>query len=224
VGNLTAEALQNWIRESQLKPVTLWAVLKNAASLFSRASLQAMGLTGLQNPFARLVRPKVDRESFHAPPRACIMNLMREGGRMLRGEARLALGCGLRWGEITSLTWDNILPSGVRVLAGLAKGRRHRVVPISKELSGLLEAGRSGNQGKVITGDVWEVHEEVWRWLRRKGVKDPKPVHYSRKCYGSLAVADHGIYVASKLLGHSSINLTASTYAGQVDRLPAVTF
>ena len=42
------------------------------------------------------------------------------------------------------------------------------------------------------------------------------------KCYGSLAVADHGVYVASKLLGHSNINLTASTYAGQVDKLPQV--
>jgi integrase len=203
-------------------------VLKKAASVFSRASLQAMGLTGLQNPFARLVRPKLDCEAFQAPPRTWIMNLMRQGGRMLRGDARLAfvfaLGCGLRWGEITSLTWDNVLPSGVRVLASLAKGRRQRVVPISKELSGLLQADRSGKQGKVITGDVWDVHEKVCRWLRKKGVKDSKPVHYLRKCYGSLAVADHGIFVASKLLGHSSINLTASTYAGQVDRWPAVKF
>jgi integrase len=221
-------AFQNWIRDSQLRPVTLWAVLKNAASVFSRASLQAMGLTGLQNPFARLVRPKVDREAFQAPPRIWIMNLMRQGGRQLRGETRLAfvlaLGYGLRWGEITSLTWDNVLPGGVRVLASLAKRRRQRVVPISKELSGLLQAGRSGKEGKVITGDVWEAHGKVCRWLRRKGVKDPKPVHYLRKCYGSLAVADHGIFVASKLLGHSSISLTASTYAGQVDRLPAVKF
>jgi integrase len=107
---------------------------------------------------------------------------MRQGGKELRGDARLAfvlaLGSGLRWGEIISLTWDNVLPGGVRVLASLAKGRRQRVVPISGELSGLLEAGRSGKQGKVITGDVWEVHEKVCRWLRRKGVKDPKPVHY----------------------------------------------
>jgi integrase len=175
VGNLTPEALQNWIRYSELKPVTLWAVLKNAASVFSRASLQAMGLTGLQNPFARLVRPKVDREAFQAPPRTWIMNLMRQGGRMLRGDAQLAfvlaLGCGLQWGEIVSLTWENVLPSGVRILAGLAKGRRQRVVPVSKELSGLLQAARSGREGSVITGDVREVHEKVCRWLRRKELR-----------------------------------------------------
>ena len=153
---------------------------------------------------------------------------MKQGAKELRGEARLAfvlaLGCGLRWGEITSLTWDNVLPGGVRVLASLAKGRRQRVVPISRELSELLQSGRCGKEGTVITGDVWDVHEKVCRWLRRKGVKDAKPVHYLRKCYGSLAVADHGIFVASKLLGHSSISLTASAYAGQVDQLPAVKF
>jgi integrase len=76
----------------------------------------------------------------------------------------------------------------------------------------------------VISSSAEEVHRELCDWLRKKGVKDAKPIHFLRKCFGSLAVADHGIYVASKLLGHSSISLTASTYAGQVDKLPAVSF
>ena len=66
--------------------------------------------------------------------------------------------------------------------------------------------------------------KELCVWLRAHGVRDFKPVHYLRKCFGSLAVADHGIFIASKLLGHSDIGLTASTYAGQVDKLPAVKF
>jgi integrase len=120
---------------------------------------------------------------------------------MLRGEARLgfvlALGCGLRWGEITSLAWENVLPGGVRVLAGFAKGRRQRIVLISKELSGLFQAARSGKEGSVITGDVWEVHEKVCRWLRKKGVKDPKPVHYLRECFEGITPG-HGAYWAGK--------------------------
>jgi hypothetical protein len=107
--------VQNWIRESQLNAVTLWAVLKNAASVFSRASLQAMGLTGLQNPFARLVRPKVDREAFQSPPRTWIMNLMRQGGRMLRGEA--LGGTGVDWGTC----WHSL---GCRVSPAGGYGRR----------------------------------------------------------------------------------------------------
>jgi len=43
------------------------------------------------------------------------------------------------------------------------------------------------------------VHESVSCWLRGHGVKDPKPIHYLRKCYGSLAVGDHGVFVASKV-------------------------
>jgi hypothetical protein len=39
-----------------------------------------------------------------------------------------------------------------------------------------------------------------------------------------LAVADHGIFIGSKLLGHAGIGITASTYAGQVDKLPSVKF
>jgi integrase len=96
------------------------------------------------------------------------------------------------------------------------------VVPVSKLVGSVLEPRKS--QGTVITGDPNEVHESLCAWLRKCGVEDAKPVHYLRKCFGSLAVADHGVYVASKLLGHSSITLTASTYAGQVDELPAVKF
>jgi len=53
---------------------------------------------------------------------------MQQGIRELEGDERLgfvlAPGCGLRWGEIVSLSWENVLPEGVRVLASLAKGRR----------------------------------------------------------------------------------------------------
>ena len=224
--DLTPEALQAWIRDSSLKPIRLRSVLKSAASVFARASLQSMSMTDVQNPFARLIRPKADREPFAAPSRAWINRLMADGLKQLQGAPLcafvLALGCGLRWNEIASLTWDNVLPKGVRVLASLAKGRRQRVVPMGKVVQGVLVAARG--QGSVIGGDATEVHQNLCAWLRKHGVNDAKPIHFLRKCYGSLAVADHGIFVASKLLGHSSITLTASTYAGQVDKLPAVKF
>lgn len=226
VSDLTPAALQGWIQSCELKPITLRAVLKNAGSVFARHSLQAMGLTELQNPFARLVRPKADRESFPAPPRSWITGLMQRGVRELHGEARLAfvlaLGAGLRWGEIISLSWEDVRPDQVRVAAGKAKGRRARVIPIGRVVGKVLATGRG--QGPVVATDPAEVHAVLSAWLRQQGVKDGKPVHYLRKCFGSLAVGDHGIFVTSKLLGHASITLTASTYAGQVEELPAVKF
>jgi integrase len=226
LGELTPDRLQDWIRECGLKPITLRAVLKNAASVFARANLQSMGLAEVQNPFKQLVRPKVDREPFHSPPRDWITKLMRRGVEELEGDTRLAfvlaLGTGLRWGEIISLKWEDVQAGGVRVPAAKAKGRRARVVPMGKKVQGVLTKARGHEL--VISGDAKEIHEKLCAWLRVQGVKDAKPVHYLRKCFGSMAVADHGIFLASKLLGHSSINLTASTYAGQVDQLPAVSF
>jgi integrase len=226
VGDLTPAALQNWIRESRLKPITLRSILKNAGAVFARRSVQAMGMGELQNPFAGLVRPKVDREPFHAPPRSWIMQLMRQGVKELSSEPRLAfvlaLGAGLRWGEIISLTWEDVQRESVRVAASKAKGRRARVIPIGCMVSEAL--GPAQSQGAVISSNAKEVHRALSAWLKAQGVTDAKPVHYLRKCYGSLAVGDHGIFVASKLLGHSNITLTASTYAGQVDELPAVKF
>ena len=226
LADLTPAALQHWIRASRLKPISLRSVLKNAACVFSKPSLQSMELPDMDNPFARLVRPKVDREPFNAPARTWITQLMRQGIDELSGGVRLAfglaLGTGLRWGEIVCLTWEDVRPESVCIAAGKAKGRRARVVPLGVLVGGVLKAARG--RGAVVSGDCEEVHAALCAWLRNHGVSDRKPVHFLRKCFGSLAVADHGVFIASKLLGHSNINLTASAYAGQVDQLPAVKF
>jgi integrase len=144
-----------------------------------------------------------------------IQELMRQGIDELTGEPRLAfvlaLGAGLRWGEIISLSWEDVQPGSVRISAGKAKGRRARVIPMGNRVQGVLERARG--QGTLIVSNPAEVHEVLCAWLREHGVKDAKPVHYLRKCFGSLAVADHGIFIGSKLLGHASIGITASTYA-----------
>ena len=131
------------------------SVLKKAASVFSGMSLQAMGMVDVQNPFARLVKPKVDREPFRAPPREWINQLMHRGVEELQGEPRLAfvlaLGAGLRWGEIVSLTWEEVQRDNVRISAGKAKGRRGRMVPIGTLAQRVLESERG--QGAPIAGD-----------------------------------------------------------------------
>jgi integrase len=150
VSDLTPAALQGWIQDCGLKPITLRSILRNAGSVFAGRSLQAMGISDLQNPFARLVRPKVDRELVQAPPRSWIMQLMRRGIQELHGEPRLAfalaLGAGLRWGEISSLTWEDVQRQSVRVAASNAKGRRARVIPIGRRVREVLGPARGQGQ------------------------------------------------------------------------------
>jgi len=226
LSDLTPVALQQWVEGCGLKARTLRSVLKLAACPFSKPSLQALGMGEVQNPFANLVRPKVDQEPFNAPSRSWIKELMRRGIKELSGDTQrafaLALGAGLRWGEIVSLTSEDVLSDTIRVAGERAKGRRGRAVPIGALLRGMLKT--APGQGPVLREDSREIHRALCDWLRKQGVKDQKSIHYLRKCYGSMAVADHGIFIASKLLGHASIGITASTYAGQVDKLPAVKF
>ena len=62
----------------------------------------------------------------------------------------------------------------------------------------------------------------VRKWLHEKGVgkgsKDPKVLHMLRKQYGSAITKNHGIYVASKYLGHASVTTTEKHYANLIDK------
>ena len=228
LAQVTPERIQQWINtaiaDGKIKPTTVASKLKNGAAIFAKASLAAMNLNGVRNPFLEIVRPQVTREAFAAPPREWIQKLMAQGLRELVGEPRtalvLALGCGLRWNEMATLTWDNVTAKGARILGTFAKTRRQRIVPMGETVRSALGAPATG----LVITEPKLTHEALCAWLRQQGVSDQKPVHYLRKCFGSLAVADHGIFLAAKLLGHANIQMTAQVYAGAVDCLPAVKF
>lgn len=231
INQITPAKIQTWIEgavRGGMKPVSVRTMIKTSACPFSKASLQAMGMPDLINPFKQAVWPKVENEPFRAPPRPWIMDLMATGLAELQGADRIAfalcLGAGLRWNEAVTLTWANVTPNGIRVLAALAKGRQERTVPVGAKLAGVLNTAANTSGPVIETADASALSRRLCTWLRRHGIEDAKPVHFLRKCYGSLAVADAGIFVASKLLGHASIEQTASVYAGIVDALPAVNF
>ena len=50
--------------------------------------------------------------------------------------------------------------------------------------------------------------EALLTWLRVHGVKSRKPLHDLRKEFGSLLIDQHGIFVASRMLRHSSAAIT----------------
>jgi integrase len=54
--------------------------------------------------------------------------------------------------------------------------------------------------------------EELVAWLGSKGVEAEKPSHELRKELGSHLADKHGIYVASRMMRHSDIPVTAAHY------------
>ncbi len=229
IGQLTPQRAQEWVTTevaSGANPATVRSKIKAAACVFARASLRAMNLTAV-NPFRDIAKPRVETSPFKSPPREWITSLMATGLAELNGDQRrafaLALGAGLRWGEIITLEWSNVTSDGVRIESRFSKSRRERIVPLGPAAKAALEADRQP-AGTVIAGNCQLVHDNLCLWLRAHAVNDQKPCHYLRKCFGSLAVHQSGLFIASRLLGHAKIEQTASAYAGAVEKLPSVNF
>jgi integrase len=55
--------------------------------------------------------------------------------------------------------------------------------------------------------------------LRKHGINTNSPIHTLRKEYGSHLTATHGVFVASRALRHSSVQVTEQFYASQKARV-----
>lgn len=157
----------------------------------------------------------------------------------------LAGTCGLRWGEITALTWDDLdlgkQPAmavqkaysevGGQLLLGPTKGGESRVVPIPSLVARRLEEslGTSNGSARVFSGGRGSVLRNS-TWTRRHyspaiaGVRAmdsgfPRPTfHDLRHTAVSLAIS-HGanVKVVQRIAGHASATMTLDTYAGLFD-------
>jgi integrase len=127
----------------------------------------------------------------------------------------LALGAGLRRGEIENLRWRSVdtARQQVRVeLSGAWQGKNlqsESAVDVDGGLLTELEKRRAGPDDPVVThGSV----EAAVRWLRQQGIADNKPLHALRKEFGSIVCQTADLLTASKQLRHSSLAVTASVY------------
>jgi integrase len=151
----------------------------------------------------------------------------------------LATMAGLRRNEIDKLQWQ-----AFRWTAGVIRiePTEHFTpktadsggdVPIDKELAALfrgwhakatdsfvIEADGEPRTGTTYTAYRAQRHFDLLTtWLRAKGVTAIKPLHELRKEFGSQLCAKAGIYVASRMLRHSDIAITAQHYLDQKERV-----
>jgi integrase len=146
----------------------------------------------------------------------------------------LAVMAGLRRDEIDSLEWESFLwtknairiertetfspksekslgdidvdPELIEIFRGYAARAKGRFVIESKN--------PARPKGYRSQKDI----ESLLRWLRAQGVKSSKPLHALRKEFGSVLTEQHGIFVASRMLRHSSVAITESHYSDERNR------
>jgi len=151
----------------------------------------------------------------------------------------LATMAGLRRNEIDKLQWP-----AFRWTAGVIRieSTEHFTpktadsggdVPIDKELAALFRGWHAKATSSFVIESDGEPRTDatytsyraqrhfdlLTTWLRAKGVTAIKPLHELRKEFGSQLCAKAGIYVASRMLRHADIAITAQHYLDQKERV-----
>lgn len=128
---------------------------------------------------------------------------------------------GLRWSDISKLTWSEIQHSkemGYYIRFRQKKTKGLETLPISAQARKLL--GTEGNQDEEMFSDL---HYSAWtnlklqQWIMKAGITKNITFHCSRHTYATLQLSlGTDIYTVSKLLGHKELR-TTQIYAKVID-------
>jgi integrase len=214
--------------------ISVNSLLRRAKSLFSKKYTNGMQI---ENPFADIKLEKKQSQRYRSS--FDIYKLIADAKAELREQHPemfkiflLASCAGLRRAEIDSLLWEQ-----VKFDAGIISIHPTKYfhpksedsignIEVDPELLAVLkEMKRETGSHFVIESSVDArpdatfdhyrcsyLFEKLIVWLKEHGVSGTKPLHQLRKEFGSLVCDQHGVYVASQMLRHSSIEVTANHY------------
>jgi len=260
---LTPEAVQSWriayvqkrgagnpARERAAR-ISCNSLVRQARSLFSAKIRRFIPTLRLPDPVPFAGVSFYPRESMRYQSKIDAAVLLAQarkellGGTPLQREAfkvmLLALGAGLRRGEIDGLLWRQIdLTRGEITIetteaSGLKSEDSAGVVAIDGRLSEILQGFRAAATGQFVVEGIEEdsapsrtwgytyrcnpVFDFLNAWLRKSGVDCNKPLHTLRKESGAMVATSSGIYAASKFLRHADIQVTSQHYADHKTRI-----
>jgi integrase len=218
--------------------VTINSILRGAKNLFSKKNLKALGRpSGIINPFAEI--EFFEESSQRYTTRFSAKDILLDAQESLKPINKnayiaflLGLGTGLRKNEIDKLLWEQVDYS-----KGFLEIKNTQYMePKSKESSAdiklaqfiieELESHRATADGIFVLPskvkprlNVKYSHYrcqndfiDLYEWLRAREILEQKPLHTLRKEYGSLICRQHGLYMASRALRHSSYSVTEKHY------------
>lgn len=124
--------------------------------------------------------------------------------------ALLALNTGMRKGELTALTWDDIDLSNkvLTVRAGYAKSGEARHIPLNSEALTVLRTMRKHQSGQGRLFDVGSI-TKAWKGVLLAAEIEDFRFHDLRHTFASnLVMAGVALNTIRELMGHSEIEMT----------------
>jgi integrase len=254
----TPEAIQAWriryVKRAGENParqrsarISCNAAIRQARSLFSHKILGFIdaGLVPTPLPFSgtRFYPRESMRYQSRIDPAALLQsakeNLFESDPEAFKA-LLLALGAGLRRGEIDRLLWRQIdFTAGVihveaTEAGGLKTEESAGTVPIDIGLVSFLRGFQAkacdqyvlGAGSGITASKPWgqryrcaHVFARLVEWLKSQDVEVAKPIHTLRKEAGSIVATKAGIHAASQFLRHADIQVTSMHYADHKERV-----
>ena len=256
---LTPDSIQQWkLRypkkaknpaQERSRKTSCNSIMRQAKSLFAERVLRFIKIP-LPSPLPFEGVEYFPRQSSKYISKIDAAKIMALAGKELREKhpasflvLLLALGAGLRRGEIDGLTWDQVdtqkrvIRVEVTDVSDLKTSDSRGEVGIDEIQASVLQGFKAKAKGKgfVIPGAGKATGSRKWgqnyraesayalliAWLRKKGITARKPLHELRKELGALVTQELGIYAASRVLRHSNPQTTALHYS-DLKTLPVI--
>ena len=182
------------------------------------------GLINVPSPTKGIKKPKQDNKRYRfltVDEAENLLSALKRRSQSLYEMSLISLHCGLRAGEIFSLTWSDIDLDNDRLILVDTKGGKNRYPLMTSEVKALFIAkekgmkddlvfpDRNGNQRKAISRLFKQIVDDIGL---NDGISDRRNkvvFHTLRHTYASwLVQRGIPIYDVSKLLGHSSVSMT----------------
>lgn len=166
--------------------------------------------------------PAVRREDVYTPEEVAEI-IRREKPEQLEIAVAVALGCGLRRGEICGLDWDDYNGTHISVTKAYGKDKPKtpnsiRVVSVPAFARTILDAYR-GEGAMIQSADGTRTHPDTISHMWRNylsGNPDIKPLPFKNLRHTSLTLAYEAsggnIQATSRRGGHSSVSITSRFY------------
>ncbi|MEO1769014.1 tyrosine-type recombinase/integrase [Candidatus Enterococcus ferrettii] len=236
-----AEILLKDLEKRKLKPSTIHAVFRITKQCINLAIRKKMVK---ENPFALVQLPKLVKNRNQALTKQEQKRLETTALAAKKGQGLailLALHAGMRIGEISALTWEDLdfennlihVHSTVQRIIGVFDGKKTgliytssktasstRLIPMSRMLKKLLLQQKQRAKGKfVLTNKEQPVEPRLLTYhfhrIREKAKLATIHFHQLRHTFATRCLESRGdIMSVSALMGHSSTQMTLDTYAG----------
>ena len=222
VSPFALEKLKDKMRKANLSPRSISYALAVIRQVFNYA--KRFGLYNGDNPTAKVKKPTEDnrRDRFLTQEEAeILLQKLKESSLTVHDMALLSLHCGLRKGEITNLTWNDVdFDNGFLFIKDAKNGKNRKAIMTEDVKSMLKERSKVSVNNFVFTTAKGEPITDISKTFPRvvetlgfnKGISDKRQqvvFHTLRHTYASwLVMSGVDLYTVQRLMGHSTIAMT----------------